>query len=413
MRNRIQIAFDLGSYSIKGAVGRILPDDKIEILSLSEIKSSSIKNGDIIDKDLLLNHLEILIEKMEKDSKINIDEDAWVSISGRGIRSINSSTRIRSRDNSDFEINSEVKQKLLDQCSDVQVSSDRYVLHNIERGYYIDDSPLIRNPIGMIGKSIDAKTHVIHVRNFNLSQIDYCFKEDLGIETNPVFDGYASATYNLSRDEKELGVIFVDIGEDKTNLIIFKDNYLIHSKVIPIGSRLVTKDMAAYLQTSLSEANRIKHEHISALSELTDESEFFDVKVPNDELPKKVNKKEISKIAELRFEDIIEEIEDQIKAVGNEVKDFKSGIKITGGGSKAKNLDLLFRKHFCDVSVDFVNLKKIVFKEDIEEKREFSTLFGLLSWPLYNIEDKSTNVNVKDLGGIRKSISSFWREIFD
>lgn len=413
MRNRIQIAFDLGSYSIKGSVGRILPDDKIEILSLSEIKSSSIKNGDIIDKDLLLNHLEILIEKMEKDSKINIDEDAWVSISGRGIRSINSSTRIRSRDNSDFEINSEVKQKLLDQCSDVQVSSDRYVLHNIERGYYIDDSPLIRNPIGMIGKSIDAKTHVIHVRNFNLSQIDYCFKEDLGIETNPVFDGYASATYNLSRDEKELGVIFVDIGEDKTNLIIFKDNYLIHSKVIPIGSRLVTKDMAAYLQTSLSEANRIKHEHISALSELTDESEFFDVKVPNDELPKKVNKKEISKIAELRFEDIIEEIEDQIKAVGNEVKDFKSGIKITGGGSKAKNLDLLFRKHFSNVSVDFVNLKKIVFKEDIEEKREFSTLFGLLSWPLYNIEDKSTNVNVKDLGGIRKSISSFWREIFD
>ena len=123
MRNRIQIAFDLGSYSIKGSVGRILPDDKIEILSLSEIKSSSIKNGDIIDKDLLLNHLEILIEKMEKDSKINIDEDAWVSISGRGIRSINSSTRIRSRDNSDFEINSEVKQKLLDQCSDVQVLS--------------------------------------------------------------------------------------------------------------------------------------------------------------------------------------------------------------------------------------------------------------------------------------------------
>ena len=258
MRNRIQIAFDLGSYSIKGAVGRILPDDKIEILSLSEIKSTSIKNGDIIDKDLLLNHLEILIEKMEKDSKVNIDEDAWVSISGRGIKSINSSTRIRSRDNADFEINSEVKQKLLDQCSDVMVSSDRYVLHNIERGYFIDDSPLIRNPIGMIGKSIDAKTHVIHVRNFNLSQLDYCFKEDLGIETNPVFDGYASATYNLSRDEKELGVIFVDIGADKTNLIIFKDNYLIHSKVIPIGSSLVTKDMAAYLQTSLSESNRIK-----------------------------------------------------------------------------------------------------------------------------------------------------------
>ena len=95
MRNKIQIAFDLGSHSIKSAVGRILPDGKIEVLSLAEIQSNSIDCGDIIDKDLLLSHLEILVEKMEKDAKINIDEDAWVSVSGRGIRSINSSIRIR------------------------------------------------------------------------------------------------------------------------------------------------------------------------------------------------------------------------------------------------------------------------------------------------------------------------------
>ena len=215
MRNKIQIAFDLGSYSIKSAVGRILPDGKIEVLSLAEIQSDSIDCGDIIDKDLLLSHLEILIEKMEKDAKINIDEDAWVSVSGRGIRSINSSTRIRSRENMDFDIDEEVKQKLLNQCSDVQVSSDRYVLHNIEQGYYIGSSPLIRNPIGMIGKSIDAKTHVIHVRNYNLTQLDHCFNEDLSIEPFPVFDGYAASSSNLTHDEKDLGVIFVDIGSDK------------------------------------------------------------------------------------------------------------------------------------------------------------------------------------------------------
>ena len=143
MRNKIQIAFDLGSYSIKSAVGRILQNNKIEVLSIAEIKSDSIDCGDIVDKNLLLNHLEILIEKMEKDAKINIDEDAWVSVSGRGIKSINSSTRIRSRENTDFEIDEEIKQKLLNQCSDVQVSADRYVLHNIEQGYYIGSSPLI------------------------------------------------------------------------------------------------------------------------------------------------------------------------------------------------------------------------------------------------------------------------------
>ena len=76
MRNKIQIAFDLGSHSVKSAVGRILPDNKIEILSIAEIESDSIVSGDIVDKNLLLTHLELLIEKMEKDAKINIDEDA-------------------------------------------------------------------------------------------------------------------------------------------------------------------------------------------------------------------------------------------------------------------------------------------------------------------------------------------------
>ena len=413
MRNKIQIAFDLGSYSIKSAVGRILPDGKIEVLSLAEIQSDSIDCGDIIDKDLLLSHLEILIEKMEKDAKINIDEDAWVSVSGRGIRSINSSTRIRSRENMDFDIDEEVKQKLLNQCSDVQVSSDRYVLHNIEQGYYIGSSPLIRNPIGMIGKSIDAKTHVIHVRNYNLTQLDHCFNEDLSIEPFPVFDGYAASSSNLTRDEKDLGVIFVDIGSDKTNILIFKDNYLIHSKVIPLGSRLVTKDMAAYLQSSLSEAERLKVNYVSAFSEFADESKKIEVEIPNDDLKKNINEKEISKIVEFRFEDIIDQIEVQVKSIGFPITDFKSGIKIAGGGSKIKNLDLLFKKHFKDIPVDFMKINNIVFKENLEDRREFITLFGLLAWPIHNVEDKSSSLQIKDMSGIRKSISTLLKGIFE
>lgn len=413
MRNRIQVAFDLGSHSVKSAVGRILPDNKIEILSIAEIKSNSIISGDIVDKNLLLRHLEILIEKMEKDAKINIDEDAWVSVSGKGIRSINSSTRKRFADNNDVEISNEIKQELLNQCADVQVSSNRYVLHNIEQGYFIGSSPLIKNPIGMIGKSIDAKTHVIHVRNFNLSQLDYCFKEDLSIEPFPVFDGYAASSPNLSRDEKDLGVIFIDIGSDKTNIMMYRDNYLIHSKVIPLGSRLVTKDMAAYLQTSLKEAERVKIKHVSAFSDFADETNTFKIEIPNDDLKKNINEKEISKIAELRFEDIIDEVNVEIKNIGKVCTDFKSGIKLSGGGSKVKNIDLLFKKHFPDIPTKFIKMKNIVFKENFEEKREYVTLLGLLSWPIFNVEDKSSSLKIKDLDGIRKSISSLWKGIFE
>jgi len=413
MNNRIQVAFDLGSFSIKGAVGRIINENQIEILSIRSIRSDSIDNGDIVDKEALLRSLEYLIEKMEKDAKINIDDDAWVSVSGKNIKSINSSTRIRSKDNSEFEVDELTKQKLLTQCADIQVSSDRYVLHNLQRGFFIDGSSLLRNPLGMVGRSIDAKSHVIHIKNFNLLQIDHCFSDDLSIDVNPVFDGLAAASSNLSKDDQDLGVMFLDVGADKTNMLLYKDNYLIHSKVIAIGSKSVTKDIAAYLQTSLKQAEKIKHEHVSALSEFADPESNFELSIENDDLTKSINKQEISKIAELRYEDIIDQIKSELKLLRMDIKDIRSGIKITGGGSNVKNLDLLFKKHFESIKCEYLSINNVVYKENIEERRELSTLVGLLSWPIFNVEDSSSTVGVKNFESFTRSISSIWKGFFE
>ena len=171
--------------------------------------------------------------------------------------------------------------------------------------------------------------------------------------------------------------------------------------------------MAAYLQTSLKEAERVKLQHVSAFSDFAEETNTFEVEIPNDDLRKIINEKEISKIAELRFEDIIDEINVQIKNIGKVYTDFKSGIKLSGGGSKIRNIDLLFKKHFSDTPIDFIKMKNVVYKEDFEEKREYVTLLGLLAWPIFNVEDKSSSLQIKDLGGIKKSISSIWKGIFE
>jgi cell division protein FtsA len=413
MKNRIQVAFDLGSFSIKGAVGRIINENQIEILSIRSVKTDSIDSGDIVDKESLLKSLEYLIEKMEKDAKINIDEDVWVSVSGKNIKSINSSTRIRSKDNSEFEVDETTEQKLLTQCADIQVSSDRYVLHNIKRGFFIDGSSLIRNPLGMIGRSIDAKSHVIHIKNFNLLQIDHCFRDDLSIHVNPIFDGLAAALGSLSKDDQDLGVMFIDVGADKTNMLLYKDNYLIHSKVIPIGSKSVTKDIAAYLQTSIKRAESIKHEHVSALSDFADPESNFELPIENDDLTKSINQKEISEIAELRYEDIIDQIKSEMKLLRMDMSDIRSGIKITGGGSNVRNLDLLFKKHFEGTKCEYLSISNTVFKENLEDRRELSTLIGLLSWPIFNTEDSRPTVGVQNFKSITKNISSIWKGFFE
>ena len=73
----------------------------------------------------------------------------------------------------------------------------------------------------------------------------------------------------------------------------------------------------------------------------------------------------------------------------------------------------MFKKHFPVVPSDFMMLSNIVYKEYLEDRREFITLIGLLAWPIFNVEDKSSSLQIKDINNLRKSISSLWKGIFE
>ena len=74
---------------------------------------------------------------------------------------------------------------------------------------------------------------------------------------------------------------------------------------------------------------------------------------------------------------------------------------------------MLFKKHFADVPVDLMKINNIVYKENLEDNREYITLFGLLAWPIFNVEDKSSSLKIKDVSGIKKSISTLLKGIFE
>ena len=422
MSGKVYIAFDLGSFSVKGSVAKVNQDKELEILSIQSIKSRAIECGTIVDKEQLVNDLELLIKLIEDDSGYNV-KDAIVSVSGSTVKSINSSTRSRIEDRTDFKIDEETVSKLLSQCSDLQISKGRHVLHNIPRGYIIDDSPLIRNPIGCVGEIIEARSHVIHVQDFNLNQIKTCFDDDFSIEVDAVFDGLASAHANISEDDKDLGVVFVDIGSEETNVVIYKDRYIMHSKVIPIGSNSVTKDLATMFNISIDDAEEIKRKHVSALSKLGDIASNFELSINEDTLKKQINQKEVSEVAEARFKDIIDEIRNEIRVTGQEMSEFGSGIKIAGGGSNVKNIDLLFKEYLGelesedpknkDISIkcEYLSIKDITFKENLEDRREYATLIGLLKWPMLNVENDNSIIGIKK--SFTENFSNIWKGFFE
>ena len=422
MSGQIYVAFDLGSFSIKGAMAKVNQDKELEILSIKSIKSRAVECGTIVDKEQLVNDLDFLIKFIEDESGHNIKE-AIVSVSGNTIKSVNSSTRSRIKDSTDFKIDKETVNKILAQCSDLQISAGRQVVHNIERGFIIDGSPLIRNPINNIGEIIEARSHVVHVQDFNLNQIKTCFDDDFSIEVDAVFDGLASSYANVSEDDKDLGVVFVDIGSDKTNVVIYKDRYIMHSKVIPIGSHSVTKDLATMFNVSIDDSEEVKRKHVSALSKLADIASNFELSISEDTLKKQLNQKEVSEVAEARFKDIIDKVRNEIRITGEKISEFGSGIKITGGGSNVKNLDLLFKEYLeelesensenKDVSIkcEYLPIKDITFKENLEDRREYATLIGLLKWPVLNVEKDDPLIGVKK--SFTENFSNIWKGFFE
>tara|TARA_Y100001970_G_C14202569_1_gene841987 strand:- start:29 stop:1297 length:1269 start_codon:yes stop_codon:yes gene_type:complete len=422
MSGQLYVAFDLGSFSIKGAIAKVNQNKELEILSVKSVKSRAIECGTIVDKEKLLNDLDLLIKFIEDESGHNVKE-AIVSVSGNTIKSINSSTRSRIEQSNNFKIDEETINKLLSQCSDLQISSGRRIVHNIPRGYIIDDSPLIRNAIGCIGEIIQARSHVIHVQDFNLNQIKACFDDDFSIEVDAVFDGLASAHANISEDDKDLGVIFVDIGSDKTNVVIYKDRYIMHSKVIPLGSNSVTKDLATMFNIPIDEAEKVKIKHVSALSKLTDVASNFELSINEDAMKKQLNQKEVSEVAEARFKDIIDEIKNEVRITGKKMSEFGSGIKITGGGSNVKNLDLLFKEYLqqleienpdnkdVNIKCEYLTIRNIIFKENLEDKREYATLIGLLRWPVLNVENDNSIIGIKK--SFTENFSTIWKGFFE
>ena len=422
MSGQIYVAFDLGSFSIKGAMAKVNQDKELEILSIKSIKSRAVECGTIVDKEQLVNDLDFLIKFIEDESGHNIKE-AIVSVSGNTVKSVNSSTRSRIKDSTDFKIDKETVNKILAQCSDLQISAGRQVVHNIERGFIIDGSPLIRNPINNIGEIIEARSHVVHVQDFNLNQIKTCFDDDFSIEVDAVFDGLASSYANVSEDDKDLGVEFVDIGSDKTNVVIYKDRYIMHSKVIPIGSHSVTKDLATMFNVSIDDSEEVKRKHVSALSKLADIASNFELSISEDTLKKQLNQKEVSEVAEARFKDIIDKVRNEIRITGEKISEFGSGIKITGGGSNVKNLDLLFKEYLeelesensenKDVSIkcEYLPIKDITFKENLEDRREYATLIGLLKWPVLNVEKDDPLIGVKK--SFTENFSNIWKGFFE
>ncbi len=334
----IIVGLDIGTTKIATIVGRRSEHGKIEILGSGKTESIGVKRGVVSNIENTVQSIKKAIEEAESKSNVKIDY-VNVGIAGQHIKSLQH-RGIIIRKNIDDEISQKDVDDLLESMRNLNMSPGEEIIDVIPQEYIIDGEAGIREPVGMLGNSLEANFHIIVGQTTAAKNIFKCVrKSDLDI-VDLILEPIASAKAVLGEEEKEAGVALVDIGGGTTDVAIFHDGIIRHTAVIPFGGDVITEDVKEGCSIIKKHAEELKVKFGSALASENKEEEVVAIPGLRGRPPKEITLKNLASIIQARIEEIIEHVYFEIKNSGYENK-LIAGIVLTGGGSLLKHISQL------------------------------------------------------------------------
>ena len=337
MKNDIVVGLDIGTTKIACLVGRRLENHKIEILGIGKSESVGVQRGVVSNIEKTVESIVAAVKQAEAESGVNI-KVVNVGIAGQHIKSIQQ-RGMRTRKQNDDEIKAQDIQELIQDMHQILMLPGEEIIHVLPQEFTIDGESGIKEPIGMFGIKLEANFHIISAQTNAIRNINRCIaKAGLTVE-HITLEPLASAMSVLSHEEKEAGVVLVDIGGGTTDIAIFQEGIIRHTAVIPFGGDVITQDIKQGCSILKPHAEALKVQHGSALSTET-ENAVICIPGLKGRNAKEISTKTLASIIQARMEEILEHVYYEIKSSGYEKK-LIAGIVLTGGGAQLRHMKQL------------------------------------------------------------------------
>ena len=333
----IIVGLDIGTTKIAAIAGRKNEFGKLEILGFGLANSNGVQHGMVLNIDQTIKAIETALKNCyESNPGLEINE-VYVGIAGHHIKSLQTRGDIV-RHSTDDEIKQlEIDQLIADQYKTYIPAGDQ-IIDVIPQEYTVDNIPNIVDPIGYTGVKVGANFHIITgdrnaIRNINRSV------EKAGLKVKDLMlQPLASSAAVMSEQDVEAGIAILDIGGGTTDLAVFYEGILKHTAVIPFGGENITNDIKMGLGVLKTQAELMKVQYGSALSEAAQNNAF--IKIPGLRgLPsREISVKNLASIIQARMSEILAFVTFHLKQVGMDNKMMNGGIVLTGGGSQLKHL---------------------------------------------------------------------------
>lgn len=403
------VALDIGTTKVCTLIAQ-KSSKKLEILGVGSHPSHGLKKGSVVNIEKTVESIRSSIEEAKLMAGIDSLESATVGIAGNHIYCFNSSGVVPVKNK---EISQADVDRVVEAAKAVLIPSDREVLHVIPQEFKVDNTVGIKNPVGMCGSRLEVNVHIVTGKTPLIHNLVKCV-EQAGLQANSVIlQPIASSRSVLSQEEKDLGVVLIDIGGGTTDIAVWKEGSLIHSQIVPLGGSHFTNDLAVALKIPHNEAEKIKLTHGAVAAQADDT--FLTIQGLSGTKPREVSLGLVAEVLGARAEELFGVVQ-QIMMEKNLHDEITGGYVLTGGGALIRNLAEM-AEYILEKPVKIGYPQSFGGMTTAMQHPKFSTVLGLLqesrhvSEALTRDEEKVQD-EVDMFDKIGKSLKNVFKEIF-
>jgi cell division protein FtsA len=397
------VALDIGTSKVCVLVGEVNDRNQLEIIGKGTAPMKGTRRGNIINLDQAIDAVKKAVDEAEVMAGLQI-ESVYAGIAGDHIRSVNS-RGVVSVMGKHKEIAREDIDRVIEASKSINIPAELELLHVVPRQFVVDGQDGIHDPLGMTAQRLEANVHIVTgARTHNQNALTAVNKAGIAVQ-ELVLEQLAAAEAVLTQDEREMGVLLMDIGAGTTDYAVFLEGNVVHTNVLPVGAGHFTSDISVVLRTPMEDAERIKKRYGCALGSLVTEDDPIEVPTVGGRAPKILSKHELTNILEPRAAEIAKLVYRDLEKVGLE-KEIRSGVVLVGGGAEMDGMVEMVEQVFDQQARKGVP-RGLGGLSDTVAGPEWAAAAGLLLW---GFRDR-TRIRKRPRKGFAKLADSF-RSLF-
>jgi len=374
-------AIDIGTSHTRAILGRFTPDNKLDILAFGEVPTQGVRNGVVVNIDEAAESIRRAVSHLERITNLKIRK-LYAGISGQKIGNRPYSCYRMTEGN---EVTQSIVKGLADEARRHAVQPGEKIYHLVPTEYMVDGELEISKPVGIAGRRIDARFNIVLAAENYEKNLTRAI-EKAGYELASVFvNPFVQGTVCLSQDEKEAGVVLLDMGAGTTGISLYYENKLRLALELPFGGNVISNDIKEGCNIIPRHAEMVKVNCGFAMSDLAPENKVAQIPEVEGWPGKEISFRSLAGIIQARVEEILEWVNFQLESTGYMDK-LGAGIVLTGNGANLNGLDKVV-SYMTGLDVRYgkpiVAMKEQLFNEQLTTPGS-ANLLGILIHGLHH-----------------------------